>query len=109
MIQARAVQASGAGPGYVVSRTLPLKRNSRAWFLQEAALCSPVHRFSLAAKIHVPVNFDRDLSRSVFTGALSAAELHSSVLDKFRQPAEHVPPSRIKEEAALVVKSPWRA
>src|SRR6266536_359116 len=76
MIQARAVQASGAGPGYVVSRTLPRQRNRNAWFLQEAALCTgPALRRRITENL-VPVKFDRDLSRSRFAGALSAAELH---------------------------------
>jgi hypothetical protein len=30
-------------------------------------------------------------------------------LDKLCHPTEYVPPSRIKEEAAMVVKSLWRA
>src|SRR6266536_5261007 len=73
MIEARAVQASGAGPGTRGEQNLTEAENPQC--MVPARGCT-VHRSRLAAKNHVPVKFDRDLSRSRFAGALSAAELH---------------------------------
>src|SRR5207249_241108 len=116
MIQARAVQASGVRPA-VQCGEQNLTDREKPQCMVPARSCT-MRRCSLAAKNHVPVKFDRDLSRSRFAGALSAAELHRCPLtycgsrrNMSRREFESTnsnPRIRIKEEA-FAVKSLRRA